>query len=176
MQLKGFELPELPGEGVAIANQPNANAVSNLKPAIQHCGERDAVFRQTHLERFVFEHHLGEQSWEELEGAIATNPQLIKVEEQKFTTQAAINLELNTIRLMQQGRGKVEPLAFSESLVSDSTLTQEQQQAIHLTCTTPDQFIAWQGSAGSGKTYALNTLKQITPGTGLSSARLCPQC
>ncbi|NEQ54656.1 MAG: relaxase domain-containing protein, partial [Leptolyngbya sp. SIO3F4] len=95
-KLKGFVLPELPGEGVAIApaltrqlaNSQNAYAISNLRPAIQHCGERDAVFRQTHLERFVFEHHLGEQSWEELEGAISTNPELIKVEEQKFTTQA----------------------------------------------------------------------------------------
>ena len=84
VQLKGFELPELPellGEWVAIApaltgqleSQPTTSAKSNLKPAIQHCGERDAVFRQTHLERFVFEHHLGEQSWEELEGAISTN-------------------------------------------------------------------------------------------------------
>lgn len=164
VQLKGFELPELPEEGVAISSGKPANATSNLKPAIQHCGERDAVFRQTHLERFVFEHHLGEQNWEELEGAIATNPQLIKVEEQKFTTQAAINLELNTIRLMQQRRGKVKPLALPESLRSESTLTQEQQQAIQLTCTTPDQFIAWQGSAGSGKTYALNTLKQIAQG------------
>ena len=82
VQLKGFELPELLellGEGVAIAPAPTdqlesqsiTKAKSNLKPAIQHCGERDAVFRQTHLERFVFEHHLGEQSWEELEGAIA---------------------------------------------------------------------------------------------------------
>ncbi|MEO0397208.1 MAG: MobF family relaxase [Cyanobacteria bacterium P01_A01_bin.137] len=185
VQLKGFELPELPellGEEVAIApaltrqSKPtqNAKAVSNLRPAIQHCGERDAVFRQTHLERFVFEHHLGEQSWEELEGAIATNPELIKVEEQKFTTQAAINLELNTIRLMQQGRENVEPLAFPESLVSDSTLTQEQKQAIHLTCTTPDQFIAWQGSAGSGKTYALNTLKQITQEQGYQVRGFAP--
>nr|WP_250566184.1 AAA family ATPase [Adonisia turfae] len=67
---------------------------------------------------------------------------------------------------MQQGRGKVEPLAFSESLVNDLSLTQEQKQAIQLTCTTPDQFVAWQGSAGSGKTYALNTLKQIAQGQG----------
>ncbi|MFG6094999.1 MobF family relaxase [Leptothoe sp. ISB3NOV94-8A] len=166
VQLKGLELPELPGEGIAIANQKIVKAKSNLRPAIQHCGERDAVFCQTHLERFVFEHHLGEQSWEELESAISTNPELIKVEEQKFTTQAALNLELNTIRLMQQGRKKIEPLAFSESLVINSTLTQEQQQAIHLTCTTSDQFISWQGSAGSGKTYALNTLKQIAQDQG----------
>ena len=193
VQLKGFELPELPelmGEGVEIAPAPTdqlesqsiTKAKSNLRPAIQHCGERDAVFRQTHLERFVFEHHLGEQSWEELEDAIAqaltgqfaTNPQLIKVEEQKFTTQAAINLELNTIRLMQQGRGKVDPLAFPELLVSESTLTQEQQQAIQLTCTTPDQFIAWQGSAGSGKTYALNTLKQIAQEQGYQVRGFAP--
>ncbi|EKU98218.1 conjugative relaxase domain protein, TrwC/TraI family [Leptolyngbya sp. PCC 7375] len=182
VQLKGFELPELPVEGVAIAPAPthqptptqNTQAASNLKPAIRHCGERDAVFRQTYLERFVFEHHLGEQNWEELEGAIATNLQLIKVEEQKFTTQAAINLELNTIRLMQQGRGNVEPLAFPESLVSDSTLTQEQQQAIHLTCTTPDQFMVWQGSAGSGKTYALNALKQIAQAQGYQVRGFAP--
>ena len=182
VQLKGFELPELPGEGVAIApaltsqleSQPITKAKSNLKPAIQHCGERDAVFRQTHLERFVFEHHLGEQSWDELEGAIATNPQLIKVEEQTFTTQAAINLELNTIRLMQQGRDKVEPLAPSNPLLVDRNLTQEQQNAIHLTCTTPDQFIAWQGSAGSGKTYALNTLKQIAQDQGYQVRGFAP--
>ena len=182
VQLKGFELPELPREGVAISpalthqldSSKTANAQSNLKPAIQHCGERDAVFRQTHLERFVFEHHLGEQSWEELEGAISTNSELIRVEEQKFTTQAAINLELNTIRLMQQGRKRVEPLAFSESLVSDSILTQEQKQAIHLTCTTSEQFIAWQGSAGSGKTYALNTLKQIAQGQGYQVRGFAP--
>ena len=182
VQLKGFELPELPGEGVAfasaltgqLANSQNAHAVSSLRPAIQHCGERDAVFRQTHLERFVFEYHLGEQSWEELEGAISTNPQLIKVEEQKFTTQAAINLELNTIRLMQQGRGNVEPLLFLEALVSDLNLTQEQQHAIHLTCTTPDQFIAWQGSAGSGKTYALNALKHIAQEQGYQVRGFAP--
>nr|WP_284682017.1 AAA family ATPase [Adonisia turfae] len=75
---------------------------------------------------------------------------------------------------MQQGRKKVEPLAFSESLVSDSTLTQAQQQAIHLTCTTPEQFMAWQGSAGSGKTYALNTLKQIAQGQGYQVRGFAP--
>ncbi|MEA5464725.1 MobF family relaxase [Leptothoe sp. PORK10 BA2] len=177
VQLKGFELPGLPGEGVAITPGKTVSAKSNLKPAIQHCGERDAVFRQTHLERFVFEHHLGEQSWEELEGAIATNPELIKIEEERFTTQAAMNLELNTIRLMQQGKGKeaqIAPLFQVEQILTGVPLTQEQQQAIQQTCTTPDQFIAWQGSAGSGKTYALNTLKQITQTQGIEVRGFAP--
>ncbi|MEO1404228.1 MAG: MobF family relaxase, partial [Cyanobacteria bacterium J06635_1] len=159
VQLKGFELPELPKGEVAIlpwrgfanAPQKSTHAESNLKPAIQHCGERDAVFRQTHLERFVFEQHLGEQSWDELEGEIASNSELIKVEAQKFTTQAALNLELNTIRLMQQDKGKVNEIAPTTHInqaLANIPLTQEQRQAIQLTCTTPDQFIAWQGSAG----------------------------
>ncbi|MEM9809194.1 MAG: AAA family ATPase, partial [Cyanobacteria bacterium P01_D01_bin.56] len=75
---------------------------------------------------------------------------------------------------MQQGRGNVEPLAFSESLVNDLSLTHEQKQAIQLTCTTPDQFMAWQGSAGSGKTYALNTLKQIALNQGYQVRGFAP--
>jgi conjugative relaxase-like TrwC/TraI family protein len=173
VQLKGFKLPDLPKEKVQL----ESHAETALEPAIQHCGERDAVFRQTHLERFVFEHHLGEQGWDELEGAIATHPTLIKVEPQKFTTQAALNLELNTIRLMQQGKGKVEQIAQLtqvRNLLADIPLTQEQRQAIQLTCITPDQFIAWQGSAGSGKTYALNALKQIAQVQGIEVRGFAP--
>ena len=46
-----------------------------------------------------------------MQSAIATHPELIQVEKDKFTTQAALNMELNTIRLMQQGQGAVGPIA-----------------------------------------------------------------
>jgi conjugative relaxase-like TrwC/TraI family protein len=173
IQLKGFELPELPKEEVQL----EARAEAALEPAIQHCGERDAVFRQTHLERFVFEHHLGQQGWDELEGAIANDPNLIKLETQKFTTQAALKLELNTIRLMQQGKSKeaqIAPLPQVNQILAEIPLTQEQRQAIQLTCSTPDPFIAWQGSAGSGKTYALNALKQIAQAQGIEVRGFAP--
>jgi hypothetical protein len=65
------------------------------------------VFRRTTLERFVFEHDLGAQGFEAIEEAIADSPELIRVADGKFTTQTALNLELNTIRLMQQGQGQV---------------------------------------------------------------------
>ncbi len=54
---------------------------------------------------------LGGQSFDQVEEAIATHPELIQVEEGKLRTQAALNLELNTIRLMQQGRGAVKAIA-----------------------------------------------------------------
>jgi hypothetical protein len=40
----------------------------------------------------------------------------IRVPDNKFTTQTALNLELNTIRLMQQGRGQVEAIVPSGTL------------------------------------------------------------
>ncbi|MEL7505666.1 MAG: AAA family ATPase [Cyanobacteria bacterium J06554_6] len=174
-------MPELPEKVGEIAHEPTAQfasqATTNIQPAIAHCGERDAVFRQTHLERFVFEQHLGEQDWDGLQGAIATNPELIKVENQKFTTQAALNLELSTIRLMQRGKGKVSEIALSSQVdqaLADIPLTEEQRQAIQLTCATPDQFIAWQGSAGSGKTYALNALKRVAQAQGIQVQGFAP--
>ncbi len=106
IQLKGLELPELP-ERSSFLSEPAPSAQSVIDAAIQHCGERESVFRRTTLERFVFEHELGAQNFEVLQQAIAHSPELIKVAEGKFTTQTALNLELNTIRLMQQGRGQV---------------------------------------------------------------------
>jgi hypothetical protein len=117
------------------------------------------VFRQTTLERFVFEHQLGVQGFEAIEQAINDSPELLRVEDGKFTTQAALNLELNTIRLMQQGRGQVEAIVPSRTLaeyLDEQFFDPEQQNAVELAATTPDQMMAWQGVAGAGKTYALN--------------------
>jgi ATP-dependent exoDNAse (exonuclease V) alpha subunit len=137
--------------------------------AIQHCGERESVFRRTTLERFVFEHELGAQNFEALQQTIANSPELIRVAEGKFTTQTALNLELNTIRLMQQGRGQVAAIVPKgtqlDSLVSHS-LNPEQQNAVEMAATTPDTVMAWQGVAGAGKTYALSVLKDLAQAQG----------
>ena len=163
IQLKGLELPELP-EGKPPLSETSASAQSVLESAIQHCGERESVFRRTKLERFVFEHQLGGQSFDQVQSAIATHPELIQVEKGKFTPQAALNLELNTIRLMQQGREAVNaiaPTATVEAGLEETLLNAEQRWAVAIAATTPDQVMAWQGVAGSGKTYALNTLKEL---------------
>ncbi|MEA5451843.1 MobF family relaxase [Leptolyngbya sp. CCNP1308] len=176
IQLKGLDLPELPkGVTQAVGDQPPAKSV--IDAAIQHCGERESVFRQTTLERFVFEHELGMQGFEAIEGAIVLSPELIKVANGKFTTQTALNLELNTIRLMQQGRGQVAAIVPSgtqvESLVSHS-LNSEQQNAVGMAATTPDAVMAWQGVAGAGKTYALSVLKDLAQRQGYMIQGLAP--
>ncbi|MBE9108545.1 relaxase domain-containing protein [Nodosilinea sp. LEGE 07298] len=176
IQLKGLELPELP-EGVVRSPAALPSAQSVIDAAIQHCGERESVFRRTTLERFVFEHELGAQNFEALQQTIAHSPELIRVADGKFTTQTALNLELNTIRLMQQGRGQVIPLVPSgtqlESLVSH-TLNPEQQNAVEMAATTPDTVMAWQGVAGAGKTYALSVLKDLAQAQGYMIRGLAP--
>ncbi|MEO1396247.1 MAG: MobF family relaxase [Cyanobacteria bacterium J06634_5] len=144
-----------------VASEEKAGA--ELERAIQHCGEREAVFRRTALERFVFEHQLGQVSFEQLQQDIASSAELIQIDDKRMTTQAAIQLELETIRLMREGKGRVSAIASShqvEQQISES-LTTEQRQAISLVMTAPDNVMAWQGSAGVGKTYALNEVRKI---------------
>ncbi|MEA5449236.1 MobF family relaxase [Leptolyngbya sp. CCNP1308] len=176
IQLKGLDLPKLP-EGVALLAESSSSATSIIDAAIQHCGERESVFRWTMLERFVFGHELGVQGFEAIERAIAGSPKLIRVADGKFTTQTALNLELNTIRLMQQGRGQVGAIVpngtQSGSLVSH-TLNPEQQNAVEMAATTPDAVMAWQGVAGAGKTYALSVLKELARTQGYDIRGLAP--
>ncbi|MBW4652380.1 MAG: relaxase domain-containing protein [Kaiparowitsia implicata GSE-PSE-MK54-09C] len=176
IQLKGLELPELPkGTIQAMGDQPSTNSV--IDAAIQHCGERESVFRRTTLERFVFEHELGAQGFEAIQQAIVGSPELIRVADGKFTTQTALNLELNTIRLMQHGRGQVGAIVPSgtqlDSLTSYS-LNPEQKNAVEMAATTPDTVMAWQGVAGAGKTYALSVLKELAQEEGYVIRGLAP--
>ena len=175
IQLKGLELPDLPEE--FQSDRKSVSAPALIESAIQHSGERESVFRQTKLERFVFEHQLGQAGFDEIEGAIASHPKLICIEEGKFTTQAALNLELDTLRLMQQGQGAVNEIANTAIVQNDLTQTSlntEQRKAVEISATTTDQIMAWQGVAGAGKTYALNTLKELAQAQGFAVRGFAP--
>jgi conjugative relaxase-like TrwC/TraI family protein len=176
IQLKGLELPELPEEVDPLVI-PAPSAKSVIDAEIQHCGERESVFRRTALERFVFEHELGVKDFDAIQQAITHSPELIRVADGKFTTQTALNLELNTIRLMQQGREQVGAIVLSstqlERLASRS-LNPEQQKAVEMAATTSDAVMAWQGVAGAGKTYGLSVLKELAQQQGYAIRGLAP--
>ncbi|MBE9061117.1 MobF family relaxase [cf. Phormidesmis sp. LEGE 11477] len=192
-QVEGLALPELPtansrweqaDQVEAIASDVEAASTlsktlskPDIEPAIAHCSEREAVFRRTALERFALEHQLGQQSFDQLQAAIEGSSELIRIDETRMTTQAAIRLELETIRLMQGGQGQVKEIALPEEieqLLGKSPLTAEQRQAILQTLTCSDSVMAWQGSAGAGKTYTLNELKLIAQDKGLQVRGFAP--
>ena len=191
LAMRGMRLPELPGEQAAVENaETEAGAgvvveeraiapLSVIEDAIAHCGERDAIFKTTAIEKFAFEHHIGNVSVADLGSAIATHPELLKVDEKKgkVTTQSALQLELSTIRLMQQGQGKVRAIASDETIAAKcegSSLSEEQRSAIATSCQSLDQVIGWQGAAGAGKTYALNALREIAEAQGYEVSGYAP--
>ncbi|NET37837.1 MAG: AAA family ATPase [Cyanothece sp. SIO1E1] len=146
---------------------------------IHHAAEREAIFRQAKVERFALEHHLGQQSFSDLQQAIHTNPQLISIEsaQDKYTTQEAIQRELATLRLMQQGQGKARSLVTPAELkgyLENKSLTPGQRQAVELAATTPDRVVAWQGVAGAGKTYSLQLFRTIAQTQGYSIKGYAP--
>jgi conjugative relaxase-like TrwC/TraI family protein len=142
---------------------------SAVTVGIEHCSERKVAFRSEDIEKFVTA-EVKPFSISQLEQAIAQHPELIKTyDERQYTTQAAMARELATIKLMQQGKGLCSAIALAETIdnyLADKKLTSGQRSAIALTATTNDQFIAWQGVAGAGKTYALNAVKQVATALG----------
>ena len=153
-----------------------------LGNAIAHCEERDAIFKRKNIETFVLEHSIGEQSFATLQQDIDGHSNLIKVKKDKkgreqVTTESALHRELATIRLMQAGEDSVEAIASAEQVAErfeDSTLSEEQRQAIAISCAATDQVIGWQGSAGAGKTFALNSFRQIAEEQGYKVSGYAP--
>jgi len=109
---------------------------------------------------------------------IDSSAELIHLKEKdgiRYTTQTAVLRELATIELMKAGQGTVSAITHLEviehhleqiKLNQERELNQGQRQAVIMALTTTDQFIAWQGVAGAGKTYALNEVKALAEAQG----------
>jgi conjugative relaxase-like TrwC/TraI family protein len=149
----------------------------SVKAGLDHCAERDAVFKREKVERFALENHLGQQFFEDLEQTLDRDPEVIHTPDQRLTTQTAVLRELDTIRMVLEGRGKVAAIApptLVEEYLQDQGLTSGQQASIRLAATTRDAFIAWQGVAGAGKSYALNLFRQIAESQGYQVRGFAP--
>jgi conjugative relaxase-like TrwC/TraI family protein len=162
-----LELPPIP----KLPSDSGDGATPDLAVgrAIAHCGEREAIFRQAQIERFVLEHHLGEYRFDDIGCAIDNHEELIRVEPGKYTTQSALSLELETIRWMDSGRGQVTQIATLETIdryLENKHLTAGQRRAVERSLSTSDQIIGWQGIAGSGKSFALAEVKAIAQQQG----------
>ena len=151
---------------LAPATAVEAERSAAVKAGIEHCSERTVAFKAEDIEKFVTA-EIRPFGIGELQQAISSHPDLIQTFDNRFTTQSAIARELATIRFMQLGLNQVESIARAEAVsgyLSNKKLTSGQREAVQLAATTLDQFIAWQGVAGAGKTYALKELQQIAIG------------
>ena len=71
VKLKGLELPPVPQGAITdLAAASHKSVKAAVAAAIQQCGETGG-FKQTQLEQFVLEHHIGSWSFDEIQQAIA---------------------------------------------------------------------------------------------------------
>ncbi|WP_156114296.1 MobF family relaxase, partial [Myxosarcina sp. GI1] len=162
------------GKGKSRSQQPNLELLDRaVSDAIEHCAERSVAFKPQAIQQFVFS-EVGKYQYRELETAIATNNELIHLDKQ-VTTQTALLRELATIKLVKEGQNRVGAIATPEAVVrSTAGLTEGQKNAVTLAATTQDRFIAWQGKAGVGKTYALNEFKKLAEAKGYTVKGFAP--
>ncbi len=165
-----------PNESEISADKSNNSGAIAAVAGVGHASERESVFRRERAERFALEHHLGQQSFASLQSAM-TDAGLI-VAKNRHTTQAAIERELDTIAIMESGQGRVDAISNYEQvdrlLSQEPSLTAGQYDAIHKTALSTDQFIAWQGVAGAGKTYSLKLLAQMATEQGYEVSGYAP--
>ncbi|MEM9149567.1 MAG: MobF family relaxase, partial [Cyanobacteria bacterium P01_F01_bin.3] len=174
-------LPATPETALKNPQQDLQKQLTNQAPTaaaegVNHASERESVFKREKAERFALEHHLGEQSFAELQTAM-TDAGLLPAKN-RYTTQTAIECELDTIAIMESGQGKEKAISNDSQvwqlLRQELSLTEGQRQAIELTATTTDQFIAWQGVAGAGKTYSLKLVAQLAKDQGYEVTGYAP--
>jgi ATP-dependent exoDNAse (exonuclease V) alpha subunit len=96
----------------------------------------------------------------------------------QFTTREAIAEELATIKHMQQGQSTVEPIMREEN-AADHARTREflnpaQQNAIEEVLTSRDRIHGLQGLAGSGKTTALEAIREGAERNGYAVEGFAP--
>ncbi|MBV9387055.1 MAG: relaxase domain-containing protein, partial [Chroococcidiopsidaceae cyanobacterium CP_BM_ER_R8_30] len=146
--------------------------------AIKHCSEKRVAFKVEDIEKFILSHSYQTVNLHNLQSLIDSSNELIRLEynnQLRYTTQRAVQMELATIRLMQEGQKTVAAITHPEviehyleeiRLKQEQELNHGQRQAVILSLTTNDQFVAWQGVAGAGKTFALEPLKALAEAQG----------
>jgi conjugative relaxase-like TrwC/TraI family protein len=160
---------------LTLTPSPN-KAIRQVDEAIEHCSERQVNFKREDLEKFIFS-EIGNYSWKDIQQSIADNKNLLKAKENEYTTKAALNRELDSIRLVKGGKESQRAIATPEtveSYLAEKELTDGQRQAISTALTTTDQFIAWQGKAGAGKTYALSEYQNFAQSRGYTIKGYAP--
>ncbi|MHC5916618.1 MAG: MobF family relaxase [Nostoc sp.] len=175
------------GINFSLPLEPNSNVQDSLEQrtieealadAIAHCSERNVAFKQEDLEKFILSERLFTDVTA-IEPLIKQHQELIALHgvQLQYTTLSAVKRELATIELMQLGQSKVNSICSREVIESQlekTSLNSGQRQAVSLAATTTDQFVAWQGVAGAGKTFALKEFNVIALGLGYTVKGFAP--
>ncbi|MBC7618782.1 MAG: conjugative relaxase [Candidatus Saccharibacteria bacterium] len=147
--------------------------------AIMHLMERSAVVPRLDIERVALERGVGHTHLEAIRSAIekaVDQGDLIRHEE-RYTTPGARRRERDILAMEVAGRGKTAPLMARESVhaVLDGTkLNEDQRGVVAHVLSSKDRIIGVQGGAGTGKTTALRSVRELAEAQGLTLVGVAP--
>ncbi len=180
----GISTPKPPHyKNYRVERDPYA-AEKAIDSAIRHLTERDVSFRDKKALSFAFENNVGNlPSYSAVKRALEDDERTIAHSvnyfgEKNYTTPQAILRDAQTVRYMEEGKGKFPAIA-SEAEVKriidskpakaivdgkevDMRFTKGQTEAFTMVCRSEDQVVGWQGVAGAGKSYALNDFRALS--------------
>ena len=139
----------------------------HIEKSLDNIMDRQSLFSQEDLSKMVLKYGL-EYGYTESDYMpfIAKNSQIVQLHTNVFSTQTMIKAEKNVIRSVHDCREKHSNFAPYESQRLRSfleenypTLTDEQVKMVSFILGNKDEFVAIQGDAGTGKTYAAKVIK-----------------
>ncbi|MEQ8979905.1 MAG: MobF family relaxase [Deltaproteobacteria bacterium] len=167
-----------------------ANAERAVEHALQHLTERSTVIAERDLKKHALQLGVGrlEDSASvfaaieamKQDGRLLGATPAIKKDgdlDRYFTTPKALATERDLVDLVERGRQTVEPIVSPEIVEAQTAargLTEGQGDAVKLALTTQDRVTGVQGYAGTGKTFALKTFRELAEGQGFEVLGAAP--
>lgn len=146
--------------------------------AIQRGSEREAVTDMRQLMTDALRRNLGQTTIETIKSEMQLrqdNGQLVGLvlddqAKQRMTTQKMLEMETANIEKVKAGQDTQPPIAerVAEKLTTSQgvTLSESQRTAVKQIATSRDQIIGLQGGAGTGKTTALEAVREAAEHAG----------
>lgn len=173
----GIDFTHSQGRGRQAATHDDVQAA--LAQAVEHLGERDAVFTRMELLRTALELGVGIVTIDELDAGLeeARQSGLLIASGEDYTTAAAQAREAEILSIEESGRDSLSPIYDGDRMALEAQLGSlgvEQKQATLGVLLTHHQVMGIQGRAGVGKTTLLAATATIAKNCGYTVQGLAP--
>jgi conjugative relaxase-like TrwC/TraI family protein len=158
----------------------DTSAVSNaLSDAIDHVGERHAVFSKTVLLQAAVERGVGIATFDDIEKAVemAVQSGVLICDGERYTTEKAQKMEREILAMEVEGRQSLPPVHTGnreELMEKLSILSPGQKSAALGVLLSANRVIGIQGRAGVGKTTLLKVTAEAAVACGYRVTGLAP--
>jgi conjugative relaxase-like TrwC/TraI family protein len=147
--------------------------------AAAHLMEREAVARRLDIERAALERGTGKTDLQAIRKAIeqAVVRGDFITEGERYTTPVAQQRERDILALEVAGRGLVKPILHSQAVrlhLAETKLNNGQRAVVETVLTSSNRITGIQGSAGTGKTTVLRSVRELAETQGIKLVGVAP--